>query len=138
MDRSFSTSFRINGAYIDWFDTCRGERQEYITSPWLFNLFMDSCLYDLKEYELGLKMDELSVKWLLYADDQVILQTVEEGSESWLWQKKNESRINAEEIRSLRSMCGVSWEDICRNTNVKERCGSKENVVTRVERGMLR
>ncbi|GBP47352.1 hypothetical protein EVAR_38953_1 [Eumeta japonica] len=34
---------------------------------------MDSCLYDLKEYECGLRMDELSVKCLLYADDQVIL-----------------------------------------------------------------
>ncbi|GBP60758.1 hypothetical protein EVAR_41097_1 [Eumeta japonica] len=34
---------------------------------------MDSCLYDLKEYECGLRMDELSVKCLLYADNQVIL-----------------------------------------------------------------
>ncbi|GBP31199.1 hypothetical protein EVAR_21637_1 [Eumeta japonica] len=32
-----------------------------------------SCLYDLKEYECGLRMDELSVKCLLYANDQVIL-----------------------------------------------------------------
>ncbi|GBP73711.1 hypothetical protein EVAR_51624_1 [Eumeta japonica] len=32
-----------------------------------------SCLYDLEEYERGLRMDELSVKCLLYADDQVIL-----------------------------------------------------------------
>ncbi|GBO98943.1 hypothetical protein EVAR_343_1 [Eumeta japonica] len=31
------------------------------------------CLYHLKEYECGLRMDELSVKFLLYADDQVIL-----------------------------------------------------------------
>ncbi|GBP61741.1 hypothetical protein EVAR_31069_1 [Eumeta japonica] len=34
---------------------------------------MTHCLYDLKEYECGLRMDELSVKCLLYADDQVIL-----------------------------------------------------------------
>ncbi|GBP46935.1 hypothetical protein EVAR_30967_1 [Eumeta japonica] len=34
---------------------------------------MDSDLYDLKECEYGLRMDELSVKCLLYADDQVIL-----------------------------------------------------------------
>ncbi|GBP43005.1 SH2B adapter protein 1 [Eumeta japonica] len=52
-----------------------GVRQECVTSPWLFNLFTDSCLYDLKEYECGLRMDELSVKCLLYADDQVILSS---------------------------------------------------------------
>ncbi|GBP82571.1 hypothetical protein EVAR_87817_1 [Eumeta japonica] len=33
----------------------------------------DSCLHDLKEYEYGLRMDKLSAKCLLYADDQVIL-----------------------------------------------------------------
>ncbi|GBP00555.1 Leucine-zipper-like transcriptional regulator 1 [Eumeta japonica] len=32
-----------------------------------------SCLYDLKEYDCGFKMNELSVKYLLYANDQVIL-----------------------------------------------------------------
>ncbi|GBP51401.1 hypothetical protein EVAR_38795_1 [Eumeta japonica] len=48
-------------------------RQGCVSSPWRFNIFMGSCLYDLKEYEPGLTMDELSVKWLLYAGDQVIL-----------------------------------------------------------------
>ncbi|GBP37842.1 THO complex subunit 1 [Eumeta japonica] len=33
-------------------------------------VFMGSCLYNLKEYECGIRMDELSVKCLLYADDQ--------------------------------------------------------------------
>ncbi|GBP26823.1 hypothetical protein EVAR_81188_1 [Eumeta japonica] len=42
-------------------------------SPWLFDPFMDSCVYDLKEYECGLRMDDLPVKCLLYADDHVIL-----------------------------------------------------------------
>ncbi|GBP64102.1 hypothetical protein EVAR_51102_1 [Eumeta japonica] len=41
-------------------------------------------------------------------------------------------------MRSLRSMCGVYWKDRCRNSDVTERCGLKEDVVTRVERGMLR
>ncbi|GBP88179.1 hypothetical protein EVAR_99083_1 [Eumeta japonica] len=34
---------------------------------------MDSCLYDLEEYECGLRVDGPSIKYLLYADDQVIL-----------------------------------------------------------------
>ncbi|GBP36261.1 hypothetical protein EVAR_85509_1 [Eumeta japonica] len=41
-------------------------------------------------------------------------------------------------MRSLSSMCRVSWKDRCRNSNVRERCGLKEDVVTGVERGMLR
>ncbi|GBP32165.1 hypothetical protein EVAR_80933_1 [Eumeta japonica] len=68
----------------------------------------------------------------------VPIPTLMYGSESWVWQKKNESRINAVEMRSLRSICGVSRKDRCRNSDVRERCGLKENVVTRVEGGMLR
>ncbi|GBP44425.1 hypothetical protein EVAR_39433_1 [Eumeta japonica] len=34
---------------------------------------MDSCLNDLKEYECEIRINELSVKCLLYTDDQVIL-----------------------------------------------------------------
>ncbi|GBP77516.1 hypothetical protein EVAR_98969_1 [Eumeta japonica] len=60
------------------------------------------------------------------------------ASESWIWQKKNESRISAVEMRSLRSMCGMSHKDRCRNSDVRERCGLKEDVVARAERGMLR
>ncbi|GBP41443.1 E3 ubiquitin-protein ligase rnf8 [Eumeta japonica] len=48
-------------------------RQGCVASPWLFNLFMNSCLYDLKEYENELRIDELFIKSLLYADNQGIL-----------------------------------------------------------------
>ncbi|GBP28760.1 hypothetical protein EVAR_19802_1 [Eumeta japonica] len=51
----------------------RGVRQGCVASLWLFNPFVDSCLYDLKECEYRLRMDELSVKYFLYVDDQVIL-----------------------------------------------------------------
>ncbi|GBP93916.1 hypothetical protein EVAR_95562_1 [Eumeta japonica] len=51
-------------------------RQGCIASPWPFNVFGDTCLYDLKEFECGLRMNEQSVKSIkcfLNADDQVIL-----------------------------------------------------------------
>ncbi|GBP20184.1 hypothetical protein EVAR_82057_1 [Eumeta japonica] len=35
-------------------------------------------------------------------------------------------------------VCGVSLKDRCRNSDVWERCGLKEDVVTGVERGMIR
>ncbi|GBP58454.1 hypothetical protein EVAR_36926_1 [Eumeta japonica] len=52
--------------------TRQGVKQGCIASPWLFNLSMDSCLYELKEYECGLRMIELYVKFLLYVNDRVI------------------------------------------------------------------
>ncbi|GBP83911.1 Vanin-like protein 2 [Eumeta japonica] len=45
--------------------------------------------------------------------------------------------INAVEMRSLRTMYGVSQKNRCGNSDVRERCGLKEDVVTRVERGMF-
>ncbi|GBP20359.1 hypothetical protein EVAR_10624_1 [Eumeta japonica] len=57
------------------------------------------------------------------------------GYESWLWQKGNESTINAVEMRSP---CGMSLKDICSKNDDRERCALKEDVVTRVEKGMLR
>ncbi|GBP84324.1 hypothetical protein EVAR_61541_1 [Eumeta japonica] len=61
------------------------------------------------------------------------------GSESWVGQKKNESRINAVEMRSLRSTCGVSRKDRYRNSDVREQCGiphSALDIVTRAERDL--
>ena len=52
--------------------------------------------------------------------------------------EENESRICAVEMRALRSMCGVSIVDRVRNEVIRERCGVKENVVTRIDKGMLR
>ncbi|GBP64274.1 hypothetical protein EVAR_45322_1 [Eumeta japonica] len=40
-------------------------------------------------------------------------------------------------MRSLLSVCGVPRKDRCRNSDVRERCGLKEDVVTWVERCML-
>ncbi|GBP06051.1 Alpha-tocopherol transfer protein-like [Eumeta japonica] len=37
-------------------------------------------------------------------------------------------------MRSLRNMYGVPLKDRCRNSDVRERCGLKEDVVTRVEK----
>ncbi|GBP86902.1 9,11-endoperoxide prostaglandin H2 reductase [Eumeta japonica] len=50
------------------------------------------------------------------------------------YDKKNESKINAVEMRLLHSMCGVSRKERCRNSDVRKRCSLKEDVMTRVER----
>ncbi|GBP49512.1 hypothetical protein EVAR_45488_1 [Eumeta japonica] len=52
----------------------------------------------------------------------VLILTLMYGSQSWVWQKKNESRTNTVEMRLLRSVCGVSRKGRCRNSGVIERC----------------
>jgi hypothetical protein len=42
------------------------------------------------------------------------------GSESWVYQKKHTSRINAVEMRALRSMIGVKLSDRVRNEVIRE------------------
>ncbi|KAI5642761.1 hypothetical protein NE865_05287 [Phthorimaea operculella] len=68
----------------------------------------------------------------------VLVPTLMYGSESWVWQKKHESRINAVEMRALRSMIGVKLSDRIRNSVIRERCGIKEDIVTGIEKEMLR
>ncbi|GBP54876.1 Gustatory receptor for sugar taste 43a [Eumeta japonica] len=58
LHRGSNACVRINDSYTDWFDIRRGVRQRCVTWPWLFNLFMDSYLYVLKEYAWGSRMDE--------------------------------------------------------------------------------
>ena len=65
------------------------------------------------------------------------MPTLTYGSESWVWQKKHESKITAVEMRALRSMIDVKLSDRIKNCEIRERCGVKD-VVTKIEKGMLR
>jgi hypothetical protein len=53
----------------------------------------------------------VSKKAQLAVHNGVLLPTLMYGSESWVWQKKHTSRVNAVEIRALRSMIGVELSD---------------------------
>ncbi|GBP17261.1 hypothetical protein EVAR_17753_1 [Eumeta japonica] len=68
----------------------------------------------------------------------VLILTLMYDSVSWVWQKKNGSSINAVEMRSLRSMFGVSRKDRRRNNDVREWCGLKGDIAIKVEIDMLR
>ncbi|GBP45911.1 hypothetical protein EVAR_41212_1 [Eumeta japonica] len=57
----------------------------------------------------------------------VFIFTVLCDGESWVWRKKNESKINAMELKSLNHMCdGVILEDKCENIDRRERWGLTE------------
>jgi hypothetical protein len=68
----------------------------------------------------------------------VLLPTLMYGSEGWVWQKKHTSRVNAVEMQALRSMIGVKLSDRVRNDVIREECGVKEDIVTKIEKNILR
>ena len=67
----------------------------------------------------------------------VLVPTRMYESEYWVWQAKHGSRINAVEMRSSRSMCCVTLNNRLRNEVIRERCGLKEDVVTKIEKSFI-
>lgn len=49
-------------------------------------------------------------------------------SVSWVWQKKRARKVNACEMRVLRSIRGVTRRGRVGNVTVRERCGMKGTV----------
>lgn len=70
---------RVNNVLSEWFEVKRGVRQGCVMSPWLFNIFMDKCVRMAIRGERGIKIGELLLWLLLYADDAMLLaESVEE------------------------------------------------------------
>ena len=68
----------------------------------------------------------------------ILLPTIMYGSETWTWSKKDESGMNAVEMRALRRMCGVRLIDRVKNERVRELCECKQSVVNRMKVNKLR
>ena len=68
----------------------------------------------------------------------IVLPTIMYGSETWTWLKKDESGINAVEMRSLRRMCGKRIIDRVRNEQIREECNVRVGVVTKMKVNKLR
>ena len=70
----------------DWFRVRVGLRQGCVMSPWLFNLFMDGVMKEVRERagDVGVTLcdsqrnEEWKVEWLMFADDTVLLGDSEE------------------------------------------------------------
>ena len=55
-----------------------------------------------------------------------LIRTLLYGSETWVLQKKNETKMNAGEIQCLRRICGVSLADRIRNEEIHRMAGTSE------------
>ena len=73
----------------EWFEVGVGLRQGCVTSPWLFNLFRDAVMKEVREKagDVGVTLGderrniEWNVDWLMFADDTVLLGDSEEKLE---------------------------------------------------------
>ena len=73
----------------------------------------------------------LQAKKLMH--NAILLPSITYGSETWTWLKKDESSINAVEMRSLRRMCGKKLTDRVRNEDIRNECEINESIVTRMK-----
>jgi hypothetical protein len=60
--------------------------------------------------------------------DMILIPTLMYGSETWAWTKKDESGINAVEMRPLKRIANVILTDRTRNERVREMCGLKWSI----------
>ena len=73
----------------EWFEVGVGLRQGCVMSPWLFNLFIDAVMKEVREKagDVGVTLwderrnIEWKVDWLMFADDTVLLGDSEEKLE---------------------------------------------------------
>ena len=73
----------------EWFEVGAGLRQGCVISPWLFNLFMDAVMKEVrgKAGDVGVTLQderrniEWKVDWLMFVDDTVLLGDNEEKLE---------------------------------------------------------
>ena len=65
----------------------------------------------------------------LAVHNAVLVPTLLYGSETWILQNKNERKINAVEMRSLRSICGVSFADGIAMKRLHRMAGTSEDAI---------
>lgn len=57
--------------------------------------------------------------------------------EAWNWQRKNENRPNAVEMRSLRSICSATKNDRMKNVEIRNECKAEVSVMRKITEGWV-
>ena len=106
----------LNGCLkSDWFDITTGVRQGDSLSPTLFSIFINDLVSHLKENGPLLKMGNIEINMLLYADDMVLIGETENAlqvllNEMYKWcqnwrLKVNETKTKVVHFRTQNSPC---------------------------------
>ena len=84
---------RTGHGTIDWFQIKKGIHQDCISSPYLFNLYVEYIMRNarLDEAQAGIKIGQRNINNLRYADDTTLMTESEEELKSLLMKVKEES-----------------------------------------------
>ena len=107
----------ISGHWItDLFKIKKGEFQDYILSPCLFNLYAEYIMWNagLDEPQAGIKIVRRNINNLRYADDDTLMAKSEEELKSLLMKVKEESekvglKLNIQKTKFMASGPITSW-----------------------------
>ena len=99
-------SIRINDKYTDWFQTKSGVKQGQNDSPTIFAIFLNSLVQETNLTNKGVKIGNVCINILLYADDLVLLSETEEDLQCMLnildkWCRKWRMVINMEKTQII-------------------------------------
>ena len=88
---------RASGKMSGWFHITQGVRQGCVMSPWLFNVFMDGIIREVKEnLQGGVQLTTTNVQMLLFADDVVMVT-----------EKKDDMQRNLDEMNKVMEKWGT-------------------------------
>ena len=101
----------------DWFQIGKGEHQDCILSPCLFNLYAEYIIKNsgLEEAQAGIKIIGRNINNLRYADDTTLMTESEEELKSFLMKVKEENEkvgleLNIQKMKIMASSPITSWE----------------------------
>ena len=105
------------GHGTDWFQIGKGERQGFILSPCLFNLYAEYIMRNagVKEAQAGIKISRRNINNLRYADDTTLMAEIEEELKSLLMKVKEESekvgfQLDIQKTKTMASGPITSWQ----------------------------
>ena len=94
----------------------------------------NNIYYQLNNTILGKK--EINTKTKLQVYNSIYVPTLTYGSESWIINKRIESRITASEMKCLRKIQGVTKRDKLRNQNIRNQLQTKPVVENIIEKSL--
>ena len=108
---------RTTHGTTDWFKIGKGEHQDCILSPCLFNVYAEYIMWNdrLDEAQAGIKIARRNINNLRYADDTTLTAESEEELESLLMKVKEESekaglKLNIQKTKIMASGPITSWQ----------------------------